>query len=64
MKNIKIITDGSCDLSQEIIDKSQVDIVDVMVSFGDKSYSTRSIFEIPFVSSVVSADVFLIFRCL
>ena len=42
MKNIKIITDGSCDLSQEIIDKSQVDIVDVMVSFGDKSYSTRS----------------------
>lgn len=42
MKNIKLITDGSCDLSQEIIDKSKVEIVDVMVSFGDKSYSTRT----------------------
>ena len=42
MKNIKLITDGSCDLSQEIIDKSNVDIVDVKVSFGDKSYSTRT----------------------
>ena len=41
MKSIKLITDGSCDLSQEIIEKSKVDIVDVMVSFGDKSYSTR-----------------------
>ncbi|MEG0050847.1 MAG: DegV family protein [Terrisporobacter sp.] len=42
MKNIKLITDGSCDLSQQIIEESQVEIVDVMVSFGDKSYSTRT----------------------
>lgn len=47
MKNIKLITDGSCDLSQEIIDRSQVEIVDVMVSFGDKSYSTRTDITIP-----------------
>lgn len=39
MKNIKLITDGSCDLSQEIIDKSQVEIVDLSVSFGEKTYS-------------------------
>ena len=41
MKNIKLITDGSCDLSQKIIEDSKVDIVDVMVSFGEKNYSTR-----------------------
>ena len=35
MKNIKLITDGSCDLSQKIIEDSKVDIVDVMVSFGE-----------------------------
>lgn len=47
MKNIKLITDGSCDLSKEIIDNSKVEIVDVMVSFGDKSYSTRTDITIP-----------------
>lgn len=47
MKNIKLITDGSCDLSQEIIKDSKVEIVDVMVSFGDKSYSTRTDITIP-----------------
>ena len=47
MKNIKLITDGSCDLSKEIIDTSKVEIVDVMVSFGDKSYSTRTDITIP-----------------
>lgn len=47
MKNIKLITDGSCDLSQEIIDRSKVEIVDIMVSFGDKSYSTRTDITIP-----------------
>ena len=41
MKNIKLITDGSCDLSQKIIEDSKVEIVDVMVSFGEKNYSTR-----------------------
>lgn len=47
MKNIKLITDGSCDLSTEIIESSKVEIVDVMVSFGDKSYSTRTDITIP-----------------
>ena len=47
MKNIKLITDGSCDLSQEIIEKGKVEIVDVMVSFDDKSYSTRTDITIP-----------------
>lgn len=47
MKNIKLITDGSCDLSPEIIEKGKVEIVDVMVSFDDKSYSTRTDITIP-----------------
>lgn len=47
MKNIKLITDGSCDLSKEIIESSKVEIVDVMVAFGDKSYSTRTDITIP-----------------
>lgn len=47
MKNIKLITDGSCDLSKEIIESSKVEIVDVMVSFGDKSYSTRTDITMP-----------------
>lgn len=47
MKNIKLITDGSCDLSKEIIESSKVEIVDVKVSFGDKSYSTRTDITIP-----------------
>lgn len=47
MKNIKLITDGSCDLSKEIIESSKVEIVDVTVSFGDKSYSTRTDITIP-----------------
>lgn len=47
MKNIKLITDGSCDLSKEIIERSKVEIVDVTVSFGDKSYSTRTDITIP-----------------
>lgn len=47
MRNIKLITDGSCDLSKEIIDNSKVEIVDLMVSFGDKSYSTRTDITIP-----------------
>ncbi|WP_455538477.1 DegV family protein [Terrisporobacter sp.] len=42
MKNIKLITDGSCDLSQKIIEDSKVEIVDVMVSFGENNYSTRT----------------------
>lgn len=36
MKNIKLITDGSCDLSQKIIEDSKVDIVDVMDFFWRK----------------------------
>lgn len=43
MKNIKLITDGSCDLSQDLIDKSQIEIVDIKVSFGERSYSTRDL---------------------
>lgn len=37
-RNIKIITDGSCDLPKEIIDRANPGIVGINVSFGEESY--------------------------
>lgn len=37
-KNIKIITDGSCDFPKEIIDRVKPGIVGINVAFGDESY--------------------------
>ena len=37
-KNIKIITDGSCDFPKEIIDRVNPSIVGINVSFGEESY--------------------------
>ncbi|MEG0842849.1 MAG: DegV family protein [Romboutsia sp.] len=36
--NIKIITDGSCDFPQEILDRVNPDVVGINVSFGEESY--------------------------
>lgn len=38
MANIKIVTDGSCDFPQEILDKVNPDIVRVNVAFGEESF--------------------------
>jgi DegV family protein with EDD domain len=38
LKNIKIITDGSCDLAKEIIDRTDLKIVGINVDFGDESF--------------------------
>lgn len=37
-KNIRIITDGSCDFPKEIIDRVNPSIVGINVSFGEESY--------------------------
>ena len=34
---IKIITDSSCDLPQELIDKYNVDILPLRINLGEKS---------------------------
>lgn len=38
MKNIVIISDSTCDLSQDIIDKYDIKIVPLIVNFDDESY--------------------------
>lgn len=38
MKNIKIVTDSSCDLNKEIIEKYNIGVVGLNVSFGEDSY--------------------------
>ena len=37
-KRIKIITDGSCDLPKEILERAKPEIVGINVAFGEKSY--------------------------
>lgn len=38
MKNIKIVTDSSCDLNKDIIDRYNIEIVSLNVAFGDDIY--------------------------
>lgn len=38
MNKIRIITDSSCDLNKELVDKYNITIVPLNVSFGDDSY--------------------------
>ena len=38
---IKIITDSSCDLPQELIDKYEIDILPLHVNLGNKGYRDR-----------------------
>lgn len=38
MNKIKLITDGACDLSKDIIEKYNIDVIGLNVSFGDETY--------------------------
>lgn len=38
MNNIKLVTDSSCDLPQELIEKYNISVVPLNVFFGDESY--------------------------
>ena len=38
---IRIITDSSCDLPQELIDKYNIDILPLRVNLGENSYADR-----------------------
>ena len=39
MDKIKIITDGSCDLSHEVLNKFNINVVPLCVSFGEEHYT-------------------------
>ncbi|EGT5618747.1 DegV family protein [Clostridium perfringens] len=38
MNKIKIITDSTCDLSKEIIEKYDIDVMPMLINFGEESY--------------------------
>lgn len=38
MSKIKLITDGSCDLSKDIIEKYNIEVIGLNVSFGDETF--------------------------
>jgi len=38
MKKIKIITDSTCDLTKELIEKNDIEVVPLFVNFGEESY--------------------------
>lgn len=38
MEKIKIITDSTCDLSKDIIDKYNIDVMPMLINFGEESY--------------------------
>lgn len=38
MKKIKIITDSTCDLNREVIKKNNIEVIPLMVNFGEKTY--------------------------
>ena len=41
MDKIKIITDSTCDLSKEIIEKYDIDVMPMLINFGEESYLER-----------------------
>ena len=38
MEKIKIITDSTADLSQELYDKYDIEVLPLLINFGDESY--------------------------
>lgn len=38
MEKIKIITDSSCDLSKDLIEKYNIDVLPLLINFGEESY--------------------------
>ena len=38
MEKIKIITDSSCDLSKNLIEKYKIEVLPLLINFGEESY--------------------------
>ncbi len=41
MEKIKIITDSTADLPQELYDKYDIEVLPVVINFGEESYLDR-----------------------
>ncbi|KYH29076.1 MULTISPECIES: DegV family protein [Clostridium] len=59
MEKIKIITDSTCDLNKEIIEKYDIEVIPLMVSFGEESYLDGVTINIrEFLKKIKEEDVF------
>ena len=54
MKKIKIITDSSCDLNKDIVEKYNIEIVRLNVSFGEETYVDGEMDNATFYSKMAS----------
>ncbi|MFO7970074.1 MAG: DegV family protein [Candidatus Izemoplasmatales bacterium] len=56
MKKIKLISDSTCDLSQELIKKYNIEIVPLYVNFGKKSYLDGKNLTVPEMYDIVKKN--------
>lgn len=47
MKKIKLMTDSTCDLSQELIKKYDIEVIPLFVNFGQESYKDGQDIDVP-----------------
>lgn len=59
MEKIKIITDSTCDLSRQIIEKYELEVVPLIVNFGEDSYLDGVDIDIrEFLKKIKEGDIF------
>lgn len=59
MEKIKIITDSTCDLNKEVIEKYDIEVIPLVVNFGEESYLDGMDINIrEFLGKISEGDVF------
>ena len=38
MKKIKLITDSTCDLPKDVLEKNNIEVMPLLINFGEESY--------------------------
>ena len=57
MKKIRIVTDSSCDLNKDIVEKYNIEIVPLNVAFGDDMYVDGEIEKDEFYKMMANSPV-------
>lgn len=57
MKKIRIVTDSSCDLNKDIVEKYNIEIVPLNVAFGDDIYTDGEIEKDEFYKMMANSPV-------
>ena len=58
MKKIRIVTDSSCDLNKDIVEKYNIEIVPLNVAFGDDMYEDGEIEKPEFYTPLTLSKIF------